>query len=769
MPDVPEETPPARRSDGRPSFARPTRDAITAALLIFFSSALCILVVEWASQKTQMELIHGDLLRYANAAAALIDGDRHREITRPEQTDSPEYRALIEPLVRMHQRAPEIAYLYTFVERDGKLFFVLDTATQAKRLAFSRELEASAVMEPFSSESPEEDAIEAEAVRTGKNCVTGPARDEFGTFMTGLAPIFDSAGRPVGAVGVDLDIGHLNERLDRGRFAALAGLSVAAIVALAMGMVVWRIRRRILLGEFERAGAQERWRAAEEQQALLIQALGEVVYHKDLVRNHVTYSGGTERLLGCAASVLNGSHEALLAKLHPGDRARVAEAFERACRERSIFECEYRMQHADGGYVWVSDRCVITVGADGRPEVADGVMLDITSRRHSEERFRVIFEGTTEPHLLVDAEGVVDCNHAALAMLGYTDKAEIIRQPLTKFWPEFQPDGRTTLEHARELREATLAHGTHRREVLKRHSSGELIPVEVGSTYVSIAGRTVMLIVWHDLREIKRAQADLAASESKYRELLEALEVVVYQTDIEGNWTFLNPAWQRVTGHSVTDSIGQNFEKFLLPEDVSGVEQVRQREFRGEVERSEVAFRVIHASGAQLWLEGYCRVRRDAAGQVIGTSGTLADVTRRRLAEQELIAAKDAAEAANRAKSEFLAVMSHEIRTPLNGVLGFSNLLLHTTLDHTQEEYLRTIATCGDSLLTIIDDILDFSRMESGRFELESRPFDLRECVEDVLDVHATRAFAKRIELVVRFDPEVPTDVIGDSSRLRQG
>jgi PAS domain S-box-containing protein len=747
---------------------RPVRDGIATALLIFLSSAISILAIERFSRDSQMELVRGDLLRYANSAAALIDGDKHRQLTRPDQVDSPLYLQLIDPLVALHRRVPEIAYLYSFVERDGKLFFVLDTATQAKRLGFSREMEASGVMEAYSSDSPEEDAREVRAVREGRSYVSEPTTDHFGRFITGLAPILDSKGRPVGAMGVDLDVSSLYSRLMRGQVAAASGLGLAGAGAVIMGLIVWRIRSRSLSDERERSGAQMARQAAEFRQTLLVEALGEVVYHHDLVSDVITYGGGCERLLGRKPEEMETSTAGWLGSVHPDDRSRVGEAYSRAKKEREIYAVEYRVRRADGEYVWVSDRAVLTFGADGEAEMADGVMLDVTQRRLSDERFRVIFEGTTEPHLLVDAEGVVDCNRAALEMLGYREKSEVIRQPLTKFWPEFQPDGRSTLEHAIELKTTTEANGTDRREVLKRHASGELIPVEVGSTYVTIAGRKLMLIVWHDLRDIKRAQGELAQSEVKYRELVENVELIVYQTDPDGRWVFLNPAWERITGHPLAKTLGTNYRAVVLAEDCERIAAIRRKELSGEVGASNIDFRVTRVDGVVLWLEGTCRARRDSSGVIIGTTGTLADVTQRRLAEQELISAKEAAEAANRAKSEFLAVMSHEIRTPLNGVLGFSNLLLHTRLDRTQQEYLGTIASCGDALLTIIDDILDFSRMESGRFELETRTFDLRECVENVLDIHATRAFSKGLELVSEIEEEVPAGVVGDSSRLRQ-
>jgi signal transduction histidine kinase/DNA-binding response OmpR family regulator len=201
-------------------------------------------------------------------------------------------------------------------------------------------------------------------------------------------------------------------------------------------------------------------------------------------------------------------------------------------------------------------------------------------------------------------------------------------------------------------------------------------------------------------------------------------------------------------------------------------------EARGQVERAvstalkygtphDITVPFVTRTGKRLWVRvmGAAEMKN---GVVTRLSGALQDVTQPHEAEEARIAAKDAEAAAIRAKGNFLANMSHEIRTPMNGVIGMTELLLETPLQSSQREFAETIRSSATSLLGIINDILDYSKIEAGKLEIDRHPVYVRDCVEDVAMEMAVHAAAKGIELIVNVDPGVPDRVVGDAARLRQ-
>jgi PAS domain S-box-containing protein len=251
---------------------------------------------------------------------------------------------------------------------------------------------------------------------------------------------------------------------------------------------------------------------------------------------------------------------------------------------------------------------------------------------------------------------------------------------------------------------------------------------------------------------------ELQEAEGRARSLFESQGDLIVMRDADGGITFANDAYCAMAERPREALIGSHFSFEILEQGDSALETNGTR-----VHDQKIATRLGPRWIA--WREGF--VRSDA-GQPAELQCVGRDVTDRTETERALGDARDQADAANRAKSRFLAMTSHEIRTPLNGIIGMSSLLLDTVLTPEQATYARAVKTSGDALLSLIEELLDYSKIEAGKIDLEQRPFALTSFIEDVTELLAPRAQAKNLEIAAYVDERLPAQVIGDAARLRQ-
>jgi PAS domain S-box-containing protein len=251
--------------------------------------------------------------------------------------------------------------------------------------------------------------------------------------------------------------------------------------------------------------------------------------------------------------------------------------------------------------------------------------------------------------------------------------------------------------------------------------------------------------------------------------VLEFIPDNLYFKDRESRFIRINQAAAKWYGLAdPSQVIGRSDFDLFTPEHAQPAFDNEQQIIRSGEPMLHVEEKETWPNGDVTWVDTSKLPLRDAQGRVIGTFGISRDITEKKRAEDALRAAKEAAEAASRAKSEFVANMSHEIRTPMNAIIGMAELLLDTRVDAAQREYAQTILDAGESLLSLLNDILDFSKIEAGKVELDPQPFDFRERIEATMKSLAVRAHRQRIELVCCIEPEVPEIIVADLGRLRQ-
>ena len=261
-------------------------------------------------------------------------------------------------------------------------------------------------------------------------------------------------------------------------------------------------------------------------------------------------------------------------------------------------------------------------------------------------------------------------------------------------------------------------------------------------------------------RRVEHRTAELNQQKTYFQSLVEVSPVAVVTMDPEERVSAWNPAAETLFGFPAEEAIGLQIDELILRSEALRAEGHGLAREAARTGRAHQTGRRMRKDGSLVDVE-VRMVPLVIDGEHTGFYAIYHDIT-------ELEAARRDADAANQAKSSFLAAMSHEIRTPMNAVIGMSGLLLDTPLDAEQRDYTETINTSGEALLTIINDILDFSKIEAGRFELDTHPFGLATAVEGALDVMGPIAAKKGLELVYSLDPDLPLTVVGDAGRLRQ-
>ncbi len=480
-------------------------------------------------------------------------------------------------------------------------------------------------------------------------------------------------------------------------------------------------------------------------------------------------------LIGLECRDMTLTRDEWLASVHPEDLEGVVQALSAAVDTGGGYQCEYRTLSSAGEVRWLAGRGQVLLAAEGYDARAVGTITDITERKQLEDKLRYATESLD---IAQTAAGVATfdfdfrrnsriCSGNFLELMGMpaTTPLEDLNLSLSRVHPDdfarvrsapletspqepsYRCEYRVLLEDGAERWIAEKAQVTH----------GPTGEVE------RITGAIV------DISDLKRTKAELGSVELRLERALRGTQDALWEIDLITNLSWYGLGFAERLGYSAAEltSSREHFVELIHPED-------RERVTAGIGEHLEtravydMEFRVLHKAGHYEWVRVRGQAERAADGTPLRLAGAMQVITDRKLAEQATLDAKLAAEAANRAKSSFLANLSHEIRTPMNGVIGMSQILAETELDGTQREYLDIIRGSAKALLSLINDVLDLSKIEADRLELENVDFDLIHLLYETVAATALQAAAKGIELIVTIEPDVPVMVRADPGRLRQ-
>ncbi len=479
------------------------------------------------------------------------------------------------------------------------------------------------------------------------------------------------------------------------------------------------------------------------------------------------YSDRFLEILGFRKEELANTFGAWISRLHAVDKVNVLKAMEDHLGRKLPFDVQCRFCTRQGKYRWYHLRGQALWDERGNPVRMAGSLVDIDARIQAErahllaeENYRIVFEHAAVAITMTDEhERLISWNNYTEKMLGmgYED---LHLKPVKDLYPADEWAKMQSLN----LRQRGMLHHLETRVIKK---DGSLLDIDVSVTVLKTpdGGKTGSIGIFRDISERKKTERKLKEAEERYRTVFENSAVAITVTDADERIVSWNQFTEKLLGMD-HDDLYMKPVKELYPQEEWG--RMQSMNLRKKGLQHHLETKVIRREGQTLDVALSVTLSKTADGGKMGSIGIIRDITEQKRAEREMKRAQEEAIAASRAKSEFLANMSHEIRTPMNGIIGMTGLLLDTDLSSEQREYAQAVSGSADALLTIINDILDLSKIEAGKMHIEPISFDLQLTIEEAAELLAVRAREKNIELIVRYDPQAPRRVIGDPGRIRQ-
>lgn len=729
------------------------------------------------------------LLRYAELAAGNFDPTLLAEMAATGVSSQQQCSLVWNRLEQIKQLVPELRYVYLMYLDGSDIRFLGDSSS------------------PSCSDFSTPDGVYQEASTAlrqlfadGRPFVEGPLADRWGEWVSALAPILaPDSGRVLAVLGMDVDSGDYRRVIAVYKWAAIAvSLLVGGLIIL-FGCIQQRTKdRRDRLDRLnhelrKEIVAREQTEKKKEEQLMFLQVL------IDAIPAPVIYKDAAGRYLGCNRrfeeavlisrdEIVGRTMEELFAATLPPEQFRLLQEKSRELKElgpNGSLDYETLLTRVDNYSYHVVAYMANFPDADGELGGSVAIFLNVTEQKEmekalqeSETRFRSIFSNAAAGVIVVDAHGkFVQANPAYCQLVGYSE-LELLQMDYAGVT---HPDD---LDDSKRLYRNLLRRRNERFEIEKRlqRKNGEIVWAKLNGSWIYGADRmplyAVILVI--DITENKRAHDELQAQKDLLDNIINHVPASIFWKDRDLIYLGCNKVLARQAGYAdPSEMIGKtDYDMAWKKEEADFFRECDRKVMESGEAMLNIEEPQLQADGKEATLLTSKVPLTDRDGNVIGLLGVFTDISeRKRLQEQsaadlqrekvELLQLKAEVEEAFRRKNEFIAKMSHEIRTPMNSIIGMTELALEGALEREQRECLEMVQQAAKSLLTLLNDLLDYSRFETGNLELEQIDFDLDLLLQSVLTTMRQGAQIKGLALRTALDPQLKQVFRGDPVRLK--